>query len=93
MYTFYLCYNLTSGTIPSSVNRIGYQAFYGCSRLIDIYCMPTIIPTCGWVNYTWNAFDGISADGKIYVPRSSEDSYKSAEYWSRYATRIEPYDF
>jgi hypothetical protein len=30
---------------------------------------------------------------KIYVPTASVDAYKSAQYWSNYASAIVGYDF
>ena len=31
---FYICYGLTSVTIPNSVTSIGYGAFYGCNKIL-----------------------------------------------------------
>ena len=38
-------------------------------------------------------FDQSASGRKIYVPYNSVDVYKSAEYWSRYASDIVGYDF
>lgn len=38
-------------------------------------------------------FDQSASGRKIYVPYNSVDAYKSAEYWSRYASDIVGYDF
>lgn len=38
-------------------------------------------------------FDQSASGRKIYVPYNSVDTYKQAEYWSRYASDIVGYDF
>ena len=38
-------------------------------------------------------FEYNSNELKIYVPRASVSAYKAAEYWSKYKSYIEPYDF
>ena len=58
------CEGMTSITIPNSVERIGYEAFYGCSNLQDIYYSGTekqketmAIEAQGnelWDNATWH---------------------------------------
>lgn len=37
-FAFYNCKELTSITLPSSIRRIGYSAFDGCSKNFTIYC-------------------------------------------------------
>ena len=37
-------YSLTKLTIPKNVKKIGYQAFYKCSKLESIVCMATTAP-------------------------------------------------
>ena len=87
-YAFAGCSSLTSVTIPNSVNTIGDSAFWGCSSLTSVYCKPTTPPAGGFFMFDWNA-----SDRKIYVPTASIEAYKSAEYWSDYASDIVGYEF
>ena len=87
-YAFNDCDSLTSVTIPDSVTSIGGWAFYKCDSLKEVYCKPTTPPTGGSSMF----FDNASGR-KIYVPTESVDAYKSAEYWSEYASAIVGYDF
>ena len=87
-WAFAACSNLTSVTIPDSVTAIRTETFYGCSSLTSIYCKPTTPPTGGNLMFKDHA-----PGRKIYVPRNSIEAYKSASYWSEYASDIEAYDF
>ncbi|MBO5234253.1 MAG: leucine-rich repeat domain-containing protein [Alistipes sp.] len=83
-YAFGICSGLTSVTIPNSVTSIGNYAFYSCSKLATVYCKPTTPPTLGGSS----VFDTNASDRKIYVPSASVSSYKTATYWSEYASQI-----
>ena len=82
------CTSLTSVTIPDSVTSIGYYTIAGCTSLKEVYCKPTTPPAGGSSMFYNNA-----SGRKIYVPRNSVSKYKSAEYWSNYASSIVGYDF
>ena len=85
---FYYCSSLTSVTIPDSVTEIGWDAFRSCGSLKRIFCSAITPPIGGSCMFDYN-----DSSRKIYVPRNSVDAYKSAEYWSEYASYIEGYDF
>ena len=79
---FEFCSGLTSIDIPSGVTSIGEGAFNGCRSLTSITIYATIPPTLGS-----NAF--YNTNCPIYVPSASVNTYKSAEGWSDYASRIQ----
>ena len=82
------CSSLTSVTIGKGVTSIGGSAFDVCSSLTSVYCKPATPPAGGQY-----MFDQSASGRKIYVPYKAVNAYKSAEYWSRYASDIIAYDF
>ena len=86
---FYHCDSLTSVTIPDSVTMIGDFTFTLCDSLTSVYCKAITPPALGG-NYVF-VYNG--SGRKIYVPTESVEAYKSAEYWSDYASAIVGYDF
>ena len=76
------CSGFTSITIPNSVTSIGYQTFYNCSGLNSIIVNSSTPPTLGGAS-----FDNTN-NCPIYVPAESVEAYKTATYWSNYASRI-----
>lgn len=77
------CISATSVTIPSSVNSIGQSAFSGCISLTSIVVERTTPATLNS-----NAFNNTN-NCPIYVPAESVDTYKAANNWSTYASRIQ----
>ena len=81
---FYQCSSLTSINIPSGVTSIGNDAFYGCTNLTSITVNATTPPTLDG-----GSIFGDTNNCPIYVPSGSVAAYKSAQYWSTYASRIQ----
>ena len=81
--SFEHCSNLSSFTIPESVSFVGSLAFKSCCGLTSITIKGTTPPrgSISFLDDTNNC--------PIYVPASSVDAYKSAQYWSDYADRIQ----
>jgi hypothetical protein len=77
--------SLKSLRIPSLVTSIGRQAMYACTGLSHIMCEAVTPPTLG----DNTVFDN-TGNCPIYVPDSSVDAYKAANYWAEYASRIKP---
>ena len=83
--SFNQCTSLTSVTLPSGVTEIATYAFYNCTSLQSVTIEATTPPTLGDTQvfkYTNNC--------PIYVPCESIDTYKAANKWSYYASRIQP---
>jgi hypothetical protein len=72
------CSSLKEITIPNSVTSIGYDAFEYCHKLISITLKSENPPKMYYLGY----------NGKIYVPSSAVETYKTAEGWKQYADNI-----
>ena len=77
------CSGLTSMDIPSGVTTLGNYVLQDCTNLTNITVNALTPPTLGT-----NAFYNTN-NCPIYVPCESVSSYKSAENWSTYASRIQ----
>ncbi|WP_278940633.1 PL29 family lyase N-terminal domain-containing protein [Parabacteroides johnsonii] len=76
--------NYTKLSLPSSIKKIGSQAFSGSSnngRNMSVYCYATIPP-----QINKNSFRGAYDynDISVFVPSQSVDQYKDASGWSSY---------
>ena len=84
-YAFYYCYSLASVTIPDSVTSIGNNAFSYCYGVKEYHLKPISPPSLS----NSNAFNDISSDCIIFVPKGSLESYKTATNWSKYADKMQ----
>lgn len=78
------CSSLASVEIPATVNLISGMAFYSCSSLTSLTVLAITPPVL-----IQQAFEGTSNDLIIYVPAESVDTYKEAENWSSYESKIQ----
>ena len=81
---FFNCTSLTDVNIPDSVTNIGNDAFNGCSSLASVTVNATIPPTLGI-----RVFENTN-NCPIYVPAESLATFKAANNWSSYESRIYP---
>ena len=79
-YAFYSCSALRTIDLPNATS-IGEYAFYSCFNLKTIYLRSKTMCTC-------TGDPNIASSTTIYVPESLIDSYKTATYWSRYASKF-----
>lgn len=84
---FEACYGLTTVRIPRTVAALGSSAFMSCHDLTSIRIDAVVPPEVGL--YMYND----TKNGPLYVPAESVDSYKSADGWKEYASRIMPIEF
>ena len=82
-WAFNGCSGLTYVTIGDSITSIGQQAFNGCSSLTKITVKATTPPSLG------SSVFGDTNNCPILVPAASVDTYKSADGWIGYASRIQ----
>lgn len=80
-------FSLESIFLPSSVKRIGEDAFYFFSTL---YCAALTPPD---ISHNTFPSDRFYTYMKFYVPHESVEAYKAAYGWKEYADQIFGYDF
>ena len=88
-YAFQYCTSITSIEIPQSVSLIEFYAFAMCSSLKEVKLVSSIPLTLNPYNehhYHGDIFYGTSCD--FYVPCGSLETYKTADGWTGYASRI-----
>ncbi|GHV10413.1 hypothetical protein FACS1894162_4340 [Bacteroidia bacterium] len=74
---FASCSGLQSVTIPGSVTSIGNAAFYGCYNLVSFISKAVTPPAL-----EYDIIDNTKIS--VYVPASSVQAYRKANYWSKY---------
>ena len=80
-HDFENCAYLERITLPSSLERIGYDAFTGCEKLGIIHISADSVPVL-----ERNAFRDLPADFQIIVPKTHVKRYR--EKWAQYADHI-----
>ena len=83
------CKSLVSITIPDNITSIGNGLFYNCSKLSEIR-FDSIVPpkVLLGTDETERLFTGNAPGRLIKVPAGSVNAYKTAQYWSNYASSI-----
>ena len=80
---FLNCTGLLEVDLGTGVTSIGTDTFAGCTSLASIICRAYNPPTLAA-----NAFNGIPATTKFYVPHERVNVYKAADGWNAFASRI-----
>ena len=78
-WAFDSCTSLVSLAIGSGVESIGDYAFHLCLTLTGITCHATTPPAVGE-----DTFRDIERTIPVYVPASSIEAYRAAEYWGEF---------
>lgn len=84
-HAFCGCPTITSITIPSSVEKIGSDAFYDCSGLKIINCNASAPPTL----YAETFFNVNKESCVLNVPVGSSSAYRAAFVWGDFVTMLE----
>lgn len=77
--------NFKKITIPSKVQKIETDTFYGCYYLKEATLLPSTPPLMNDTNL------GDYAD-VIYVPSASLENYRTAPVWSQWKDKFRPID-
>lgn len=77
------CQDLTSLTMPKTLNTIGDWVFEGCRNLARITCEAKNPPICGK-----STFGGVTKNIPVNVPESSVEAYSAAEGWSEFTNFV-----
>ena len=80
---FQQCTGLQEADLGTGITSIGQDTFRGCTSLTSIICRAYNPPTLAT-----NAFNGIPAGTKFYVPNDRVNAYKTATGWINFASRI-----
>ena len=82
-YAFGGCKGLSSITIGRGITLLDGNTFASCTGLSSITCFAETPPRTGY------SFIQGTNNCPVYVPSQSVDAYKTTNYWSNYASRIQ----
>ena len=82
------CTSLKKITISNSITSIERNAFENCANLDEITILSINPPTLELNGEHKGPFSNTN-DCPIYVPAESVNAYKTAQYWTEYASRIQ----
>ena len=82
------CTNLTSVSIPSSVQTIGSYAFAYCINLVEITSLNPSSPSV-----SNNAFNSVNKDIPVYIPMGSTSAYQNASCWNEFGNFVDSASF
>ena len=85
---FASCWNLTTVTLPSTINNqnLADGAFAGCTSLSDLYIYKEEPGLGLTLSYSKDFIN--TGEFTLHVPTGCADSYKACEYWSKVKDRI-----
>ena len=72
--------------LPSTIERIGSDAFKGCVNLEHFFCDAKNPPVCG--SWTSSPFEDVKS-AYLYVPENCRGQYRKADGWNSFACIIE----
>lgn len=81
---FAICQSLAEITLPSSLKEVGKTAFADMPSLKTVYINAANPPTC-----VSDAFQNLSNDAVLYVPKGSKYNYQTATGWKTFKTILE----
>lgn len=90
-YAFQGMDNLRYLRMPSSLSTLGDDAFYACMSLDSLFLRSFAPPSYSDSEEVWARWG--TDNLVIYVPKGFEDRYREAPGWSKYAGRIQGYQY
>lgn len=90
--------SLEAISLPSTLERIGHRAFWGCNHLMDISCKAYYPPTLGYnsSNYfgqPYNNFSDRTYENAVLLVPEKNGGYKSRSGWKLFNNTIESDDW